>query len=91
VKNYWDSECVAFYVRAGTTVSVGVPADYLYVYFASGNEWYGYGKGLMFGKDTVYSKDDEMLDFSEGGWEYTLQLVTNGNFSQTPSNENEFF
>ena len=91
VKNYWDSECVAFYVRAGTTVTVGVPADYLYVYFASGNEWYGYGKGLMFGKETIYSKDDEMLDFSECGWEYTLQPVTDGNFSETPSSADEFF
>ena len=91
LKTYWNSECVTFYVRAGTTVTIGVPADYLYVYFASGTEWYGYGKGLMFGEDTVFSKDDEMLDFTECGWEYTLQPVYDGNFSETPSNENEFF
>ena len=45
----------------------------------------------MFGEDTVFSKDDEMLDFTECGWEYTLQPVYDGNFSETPSNENEFF
>lgn len=91
LKDYWGSECVAFYVRAGTTVSVGVPADYLYVHFASGTQWYGYGKGMMFGKNTVFTKDDEMLDFTEGGWEYTLQPVYDGNFSETPSSEDEFF
>ena len=73
------------------TVTVGVPADELYIYFASGTKWYGYGKGLMFGEDTSYSKDDELVDFSEYTWEYTLYPVNDGNFSETPSNENEFF
>lgn len=91
LKDYWESEYLAFYVRAGTTVTVGVPARTLRVYFASGTEWYGYGKGLMFGKNTVYSKDDDLLDFSEYTWEYELQPVYDGNFSETPSNEDEFF
>ena len=82
---------VTFFVRAGETVTIGVPEQYLYIYFASGTEWYGYGKGLMFGEDTVYSKDDEAKDFWTYTWEYTLYPVTNGNFSETPSDESEFF
>ena len=84
-------EYVAFYVRAGDTVTIGVPEEYLYVYFASGTTWYGYGEGLMFGENTVYSMDDEMLDFTDGSWEYTLYPVTDGNFTETPIDENDFF
>ena len=85
-------ECVTFYVRAGETATVGVPAEYFYIYFASGNIWYGYGKGLMFGEDTFYSKDDNIRAFTGGMyWEYTLYPVTDGNFTQTPSNAEEFF
>lgn len=91
LKSRSGTERVCFYVRAGDTVTVGVPAEHLYVYFASGNIWYGYGKGLMFGKNTIYSKDDELLDFTEYTWEYELYPVTYGNFSETPSNADEFF
>ena len=91
LKTASGTERICFYVRAGETVTVGVPSEYLYVYFASGTEWTGYGKGLMFGKDTVYSKDNELIDFTEYSWEYTLYPVNNGNFSQTPSDADEFF
>ena len=91
LKNVIGKEYVSFYVRAGDTVTVGVPEEYLYVYFASGTEWYGYGKGFMFGINTVYSKDDECHDFAEYTWDYKLYPVSNGNFSETPSNEDEFF
>lgn len=91
LKDMSGREYVCFYVRAGDTVTVGVPANYLYVYFASGTDWYGYGKGLMFGEGTSYSKDDDVLDFVEYTWEYTLYPVSDGNFSESPSNENEFF
>lgn len=91
IRDSFGTEYVSFFVRAGDTVTVGVPAKYLYVYFASGTTWYGYGKGLMFGDNTVYSKDDDILDFTQYAWEYTLFPVTNGNFSETPSTENEFF
>ena len=84
-------ERVSFFVRAGDTVTIGVPAEYLYVYFAAGSDWYGYGEGLMFGENTVFSKDDECLDCSQYTWEYTLYPVYDGNFSETPSNEEEFF
>ena len=91
IKNILGKEYVSFYVRAGDTVTIGVPAEYLYVYFASGKDWYGFGKGLMFGKNTVYSKDKEKLDFTDYTWEYTLYPISNGNFSETPSDESEFF
>lgn len=91
LKTTSGEERVSFFVQSGDTVTIGVPNEKLYVYFASGETWYGYGKGLMFGEDTVYSKDDEILDFSKYTWEYTLHPVTNGNFSETPSSENEFF
>lgn len=91
LKDSYGTEYVAFYVRAGDTVTIGVPANYLYAYFASGTNWYGYGRGLMFGEDTDYTKDDEMLDFTEYSYEYTLYPVNDGNFSESPSDEDEFF
>jgi hypothetical protein len=81
-------ERMSFYVRAGDTVTVGVPAEYLYVYFASGDTWYGMTH--LFGERTGYSMDDELCDFTEYTWEYTLYPVTNGNFSQTPIDASEF-
>lgn len=91
LKNSSGKEYISVYIHAGDTVTIGVPEDYIYVYFACGTEWYGFGKGLMFGEGTSYSKDDEALDCYEYAWEYTLYPVNNGNFSETPSNENEFF
>lgn len=79
---------LSFYVRAGDTVTVGVPREYLYVYFASGSTWYG--TEHLFGKRTSYSMDDELLDFSEGTWKYTLYPVSSGNFSETPIDADEF-
>ena len=91
LKNLYGEERVSFFVRAGETAVIGVPSEHLYVYFASGSTWYGYGEGLMFGEETIYSKDDKALDFAEYTWEYTLYPVYNGNFSETPSNADEFF
>lgn len=91
LKNAKGVTKLAFYVRAGDTVTVGVPAGYFYVYFASGEDWYGYGEGLMFGDRTSYSMDDELLDFTNYTWTYTLRPVTDGNFSETPIDEDEFF
>lgn len=80
---------MSFYVRAGETVTVGVPADYLYIYFASGETWYGTTD--LFGSNTNYSMDDELLDFTDGrSWTYTLYPVNNGNFSETPIDPDDF-
>ena len=79
---------LSFYVRAGDTITVGVPAEYLYVYFASGDTWYG--EKHLFGESTSYGMDDEILDFTQYTWEYTLYPVSNGNFSETPIDPEDF-
>lgn len=79
---------LSFYVRAGDTVTVGVPAEHLYVYFASGQTWYG--EDHLFGDSTSYSKDDQLLDFKQYSWEYTLYPVSYGNFSETPIDPEDF-
>ena len=79
---------LSFFVRAGDTVTVGVPAEYLYVYFASGETWYG--ETHLFGSETSYSMDDEIKDFTQYTWSYTLYPVTNGNFSETPIDPEDF-
>ncbi|MBQ4617260.1 MAG: hypothetical protein IJB27_02665 [Clostridia bacterium] len=88
LKTRTGTERMSFYVRAGDTVTVGVPAESLYVYFASGDTWYG--KVDLFGSKTSYSMDDEIFDFSRYTCEYTLYPVSNGNFSQTPIDANAF-
>lgn len=88
LKNQSGAERVSFFVRAGETVSIGVPAEYLYVYFASGDTWYG--ENRLFGESTYYSKDEEVLDFTQYTWEYTLYPVYDGNFSETPIDASEF-
>lgn len=88
LKDVYKDDVLSFYVRAGETVTINVPQNKMYVYFASGDTWYGIEH--LFGEDTYYSKDDTLLDFANYTWEYTLYPVTNGNFSQTPINADEF-
>lgn len=88
LKTRYGAERISFYVRSGDTVTVGVPAEDLYVYFASGDTWYG--TTHLFGGKTSYSMDDDICDFAEYSWEYTLYPVSNGNFSQTPIDEDKF-
>ncbi len=88
LKTSSGDDFLSFYVRAGERVTVGVPADYFYVYFASGSTWYG--EELLFGEDTYYSKDDELLNFANYSYEYTLYPVTSGNFTETPIDPDEF-
>ena len=91
VKNQNDDVCVTFFVRPKQTVSMKVPKENLNVFFATGEEWYGFGEKFMFGDDTVYTKDRETLDFKNYTWEYTLKPVTNGNFNMSSSSKAEFF
>lgn len=91
LKNHYGQEILSFFVRAGETVTVGVPSGQLYVYFASGEKWYGYGESLMFGKATDYFKDDHLVDFSRYTWEYKLYQTSSGNFTETPCSKSEFF
>lgn len=88
LKNSVGTTRLSFYVRAGDSVTIGVPAEHLYVYFASGDIWYD--EELLFGEDTYYSKDEKLLDFINYSWEYTLYPTHNGNFSETPIDAEEF-
>lgn len=88
MKNVMGDDIFSFFVRAGDSVTVQVPSGYFYVYFSYGKEWYG--TEHIFGPDTQYAKDDELLDFKNYTWEYTLYPTTNGNFTETPIDPEEF-
>lgn len=88
LKDAQGNEKLSFYVRAGETATVGVPDINLQVFFASGDTWYG--EDLLFGEKTYYSKDDRLLNFYDYTWSYTLYPVTDGNFSETPIDADEF-
>lgn len=79
---------LSFFVRANDTVTIGVPARVLYAYFAQGDTWYGWSS--YFGESTVYSKDSSPTDFSNYTIEYTLYMVSNGNLTLTPVDEDDF-
>lgn len=91
LRNIYGQEVLCFFVRAGESITVGTPAEKLYVYFASGEKWYGYGESLMFGKNTDYFKDNGAVDFSRYTWEYKLYKTSGGNFNETPCSKSEFF
>lgn len=74
LKDTSDRTLLSFYVRAGETVSVDVPAEWMYVHFAGGKTWYG--EEHLFGKDTVYNKDPELTDFTQYSWEYELDPLS---------------
>ena len=69
---------LSFFVRSGDTVTVDVPAEMMYVHFAAGKTWYG--EEELFGKDTVYTKDDELTDFVQYSWEYEFDPLSGGDF-----------
>lgn len=69
---------ISFFVRSGDTVTVDVPAEMMYVHFASGKTWYG--EELLFGDDTIYTQDDELTDFTQYTWEYEFDPLSNGGF-----------
>lgn len=88
LKDSEGNDVMSFYVQGDDTVTVGVPARYLQVFFASGDTWYG--ETELFGDSTSYSKDDEFIDFASYTCSYTLHPVTGGNYSETPIDESEF-
>ena len=88
IKTPGGVEVLSFYVRAGQTVTVGVPDAYLSVLFATGSTWYG--NYYLFGKHTNYTKDEQIKDFAHYTYEYTLQQSNNGNFDPKKISEDEF-
>lgn len=77
-----------FYVRAYDTVTIKVPAGYYYVYFASGATWYG--TQHLFGDSTLCSKDENIQDFNNYSYTYTLKEIRNGNFNPEDVSIEEF-
>ncbi len=88
LKDINDVTVMSFYVRAGDTVSVGVPAETLYVCFARGETWYG--EENLFGEHTKYSMVSEMRDFTNYTYEFELYLVENGNLRLTSMDAEDF-
>ena len=88
LKNEVGGTVLGFFVNAGSTVTIGVPGQVLTVYFATGDTWYGLKE--RFGDETRYSKDDEPVDFSQFTIQYRLISSTNGNFSETVIDKDEF-
>lgn len=85
-RNYKD--VFGFFVRANGSVTVDVPQGYFYVYFASGDTWYG--KKHLFGDNTICSKDPSEENFYNYTMEYTLKKVAYGNFNTESINIEEF-
>lgn len=81
---------ISFYVRSGESTTIPVQEKRLEIYFACGPTWYGYGKDLMFGDLTTYSKGEESMNFDGYTWTYTLESA-NGNTENIPSDEYDFF
>ena len=88
LKDESKNDVFSFFVRAGDSVEVPVPAETLYAYFSYGTDWYG--PEYLFGARTIYSMDDEPLDFYNYTYEYTLEPVVDGNFSETPIDADDF-
>lgn len=88
LKDYNLNDVFGFFVRAGDTVTVDVPQGNFYVYFASGNTWYG--ESHLFGESTQCSKDENIQNFYDYTYEYTLYNVNNGNFNPETIDVDEF-
>ena len=78
---------LSFYVRSGESATVDVPAEKMYVHFASGTTWYG--EDLLFGEDTIYREDKELTDFAEYSWEYELDPMESGELVYDDTEETE--
>ena len=88
LKDGSDNDVFAFYVRAGQEAEVNVPAGQMYIYFASGETWYGTED--LFGSKTDYSMDPEILDLDSYTYTYTLHAVEGGNFQTEDIDESQF-
>ena len=88
LKDSSGKDVFSFFVRAGDDVTVPVPGGYYNVYFAYGTDWYG--TEHLFGDYKSYSKDDELVDFENYTWTYTLYPTDTGNFTETIIDEEEF-
>jgi hypothetical protein len=81
------------FIRGGQYFEMLVPLGTYELKYAAGNTWYG--EHQLFGQNTVYSKANELFDFTFDGTRYsgyTVELImqTNGNLHTETISENDF-
>ncbi len=84
---------IAFYLKAGQTVSINVPIGVYKMYYATGSTFFD--TKLLFGTATRYYEADDLLNFYADNEYYrghtiTLKPVSNGNFDTDPISKSEF-
>lgn len=52
---------IAFYIAPNSTAEIDVPVGVYKLYYACGTTWYGLDQ--LFGKETLYSTSDELMEF----------------------------
>ncbi|MBQ2677605.1 MAG: zinc-ribbon domain-containing protein [Firmicutes bacterium] len=83
-----SSNDMSFLVKKGEKAKVYVPCDKYIIYEASGKTWYG--KKILFGPKTFYTKDKKALRFTSTSY-WTLKLnVENGNVQTKDINSEDF-
>ena len=78
VKTKSGKTVVGFYVRAGKSAEVSIPAGTYSVQFAMGSTWYG--SSDCFGSSTSYGQDSNVSLGNGEVMTYRLQRSTSGNF-----------
>ena len=84
---------IAFYLKAGQTVSIDVPIGVYKLYYATGSTFFD--TKLLFGSSTRCFDSDDLLKFYADSEYYqghtiTLKPVSYGNFDTDPINKSEF-
>ena len=89
LKDTNGNEVLSFYVRAGDTVTINVPDEYMYVYFATGKTWYG--EEEMFGQRTKYYMEEDLTNFYYYTWEYQMGSLFLTDLNIVKIEKEEFF
>lgn len=82
-----------FYVRGGSRVKTRVPLGSFMLKYAAGEHWFG--KNCLFGRKSIYSKVDKLLEFSRSenkvsGYTIELILQVGGNLSTSKISPDEW-
>lgn len=90
---YTKEPIMTIFIIGGNEITINVPLGSFEITYASGNKWYGYDN--LFGKETSYSKADEIFNFRDTGYKisgYTITLyrVSNGNLNTQNINPSQF-
>ena len=88
-----SSNDFAFYVSAGSSVTVNAPPGVYKFYYATGDTWYG--RFLRFGEGTYFYKSPDLVVLEEDNWgydivEFTLYAVPGGNLDTELIDQDEF-